>query len=124
MDADTLDVEVVVAETVEEQMEYGAICIHGRNLGTPGGADLMCGYCEEGMDTWVDDSRYALFLSVKEPLEHKPPLSYRPMFSWRESIAEDAWTEMYDWANKTITAQADWSFAHWNVFEMEKGYWI
>lgn len=36
-------------ESVAEQIEYGMnICIHGRNLGTPGGADLMCGDCEAG----------------------------------------------------------------------------
>ena len=36
-------------ESVAEQIEYGIdICIHGRNLGTPGGADLMCGDCEAG----------------------------------------------------------------------------
>ena len=35
-------------ESLREQVEYGNYCIHGTNIGTPGGADLMCGACEDG----------------------------------------------------------------------------
>ena len=38
-------------ESLQEQIEYGDRCIHGTNIGTPGGADLMCGACEEGLTT-------------------------------------------------------------------------
>lgn len=49
-----------MAETVQEQMEYGSYCKHGTNVGTPGGADLMCHNCEMGYDTWYDDPAWIL----------------------------------------------------------------
>ncbi len=39
-----------MAETVEEQIEYGDHCEpHGNPVGTPGGADVMCQLCELGL---------------------------------------------------------------------------
>lgn len=36
-------------EPLWEQVAYGDHCMHGTAIGTPGGADLMCGPCEMGM---------------------------------------------------------------------------
>lgn len=49
-----------MSESLNEQIQYGMRCQHGTSLGTPGGADLMCGYCEDGLDVWVDDPRFRL----------------------------------------------------------------
>ena len=50
-------------ETLAEQIEYGDHCIHGVNIGTPGGADLMCGLCEDGCNMLHDDPSYTLLLT-------------------------------------------------------------
>lgn len=49
-------------ESLQEQIEYGGHCIHGTNVGTPGGADLMCGLCEQGLDQWVPDPQFELMI--------------------------------------------------------------
>ena len=54
-------------ESIREQIEYGTRCVHGIPLGTPGGADLMCGLCEDGLTTWVDDPLYELTLDITSP---------------------------------------------------------
>lgn len=51
-------------ESLQEQIEYGSYCVHGTALGTPGGADLMCGLCEEGWTWWVESPRYGLFIET------------------------------------------------------------
>lgn len=51
-------------ESIREQIEYGSRCVHGTALGTPGGADLMCGACEDGLTWWVESPRYGLFLET------------------------------------------------------------
>lgn len=40
-------------ETLREQLELGGWCIHGTQVGTPGGADLVCRYCEDNW-TWEE----------------------------------------------------------------------
>jgi len=42
----------------------GDRCVHGTYIGTPGGADYMCGYCEEGLDFWVEDPSYRLTVQL------------------------------------------------------------
>jgi hypothetical protein len=50
-------------ESVEEQIEYGNHCgPHGNPVGTPGGADIMCQLCEDGLTTWVEDPSWSLRL--------------------------------------------------------------
>lgn len=41
-------------ESDREQLEYGRYCMHGTNVGTPGGADFMCGLCESDYVYWDD----------------------------------------------------------------------
>jgi len=53
-----------MSETVEEQMYYGDHCKHGTNIGTPGGADLMCQLCELGLDTWVANPAYEMMFEI------------------------------------------------------------
>ena len=52
-------------ESLQEQIEYGRWCEHGQPLGTPGGADLMCGYCESGLTEWVEDRHMTLVVDIE-----------------------------------------------------------
>ena len=70
-----------MAETVEEQMEYGSFCKHGTNIGTPGGADLMCFHCEMGYDTWHNDPSWEMEVRLN--------LDGRWISPWMK--AKDAW---------------------------------
>ena len=49
-----------MSESIWEQVVYGDRCMHGTPIGTPGGADLMCGYCEDGYTTWVPERTFEL----------------------------------------------------------------
>lgn len=53
-----------MAEDMLDMMLYGDHCQHGVNVGTPGGIDLMCGYCESGFTEWVEDPQYALIPTI------------------------------------------------------------
>lgn len=53
-----------MAESIEDQMYYGDHCKHGTNIGTPGGADLMCHWCEMGMDTWVANPAFEMMFEI------------------------------------------------------------
>ena len=55
-----------MAETIEEQIEYGDRCTpHGNPVGTPGGADIMCSLCEGGLTNWVPDQSWVLWIGPK-----------------------------------------------------------
>ena len=41
-----------MAEDMRDMELYGRRCMHGVNVGTPGGFDLMCGFCEDGYTQW------------------------------------------------------------------------
>lgn len=73
-----------MAEELYEQIAYGDYCRHGVALGTPGGADLICGYCEAGLDIWVDDPKWELWAIFVDGDAQWP---IRIKCSWRESDA-------------------------------------
>lgn len=52
--------ESTMAESDWEQLAYGNHCKHGTAIGTPGGADFMCGLCEMGFDVWVPEPTFQL----------------------------------------------------------------
>jgi hypothetical protein len=57
-----------MAESVEEQIEYGGYCsTHGNPIGTPGGADIMCHLCEVGFTKWVENPEYTLQMRLMSP---------------------------------------------------------
>jgi len=58
-------------ESLQEQIEYGTWCMHGQPLGTPCGADLMCGLCEDGLTHWVEDPYLTLELTL-DGARHRP----------------------------------------------------
>ncbi len=45
-------------------------CMHGTYVGYPGGPDYICGYCEDGMNTLVIDSRYELVINPDTASSH------------------------------------------------------
>ncbi len=73
-------------ETVAEQIEYGTRCVHGHNVGTPGGADLMCPLCEDGYTKWVEDPSYSLAFTFGDLDEWATrQAALEGYVSWRES---------------------------------------
>lgn len=76
-------------ESIREQIEYGTRCVHGIPLGTPGGADLMCGLCEDGLTTWVDDPLYELTLDITSPTTGTVLTDLYQGVGWRASMLHD-----------------------------------
>jgi len=115
-----------MAETVEEQMEYGTLCVHGRNLGTPGGADLMCGWCEDGYTHWVDDPSYMLYVGFRQV----PPkeAAFAMPISWRQSEltkGEVDWGYVADCLGVGMAGMSPEMAGpfQWRVYQVEGGYW-
>ena len=113
-----------MAETVEEQMEYGSYCMHGRNLGTPGGADLMCGDCEAGYTHWYDDPQYGLFFGFNQE-----PISSVGR-TWRQSDLDSGltWAYISDRVEFTGYDENDdvrqvMRQFQWQVKKINDGYW-
>ena len=44
----------------------GSYCVHNHYIGTPGGADFMCGLCEDGLTYFVSDPAYRLVITVAD----------------------------------------------------------
>jgi hypothetical protein len=63
-------------ESIQEQVEYGGRCQHGTAIGTPGGADLMCGLCEDGFDTWVEDPYFTLTIRTGNGSLYRPQTGF------------------------------------------------
>jgi hypothetical protein len=65
----------------------GDHCVHGTYVGTPGGADYICGLCEDGLDYWVEDPSYELTISVNDG-----PVFVAGSAHWPSNIAgRDRW---------------------------------
>lgn len=86
-------------ESLQDQIEYGRHCMHGTNIGTPGGADLMCGNCEMGWTWWVDSARYGLFIETVAS-----GLTSGAVVEWSDPLEADddyiarAWSRIAEWA--------------------------
>lgn len=116
-----------MAESIAEQMEYGDHCKHGTNIGTPGGADLMCHWCEMGMDTWVNNPRFELMFEVKWN-DHVLLQATKTNISWRKR--DDQFFAMSSVmqlvAEHDLIAQesdAEVVMTYW-VEQRESGYWV
>ena len=65
----------------------GDRCVHGTYVGTPGGADFMCGLCEDGLDYWVEDPSYELMIGLNDG-----PAFVAGSAHWLSNIAKrDRW---------------------------------
>ena len=77
-----------MSETDQEQLEYGNVtCVHGMNLGTPGGADFMCGECESGFDKRVEcpECGHVMFVQANEQIVSCMTSTFR------RDMAKDLW---------------------------------
>jgi len=117
-----------MSETLQEQIEYGSRCKpHGVPLGTPGGADLMCGLCESGMTTWVADKHYELvyYANVDWPIKfgslgyESDGINADNIFEWVLEVVEDIVPDhnLEDWQ---LLARLGWK---WGVRVESNGYW-
>jgi hypothetical protein len=75
-------------ESEREQLLYGDHCIHGTAIGTPGGADFLCGLCEDGYDTWVEDPTYELTIQL-DIMAYPTAIT-----SWQASNIETKWEQL------------------------------
>lgn len=115
-----------MAEDMYDQMLYGRRCKHGTNIGTPGGPELLCGYCESGLDTWVPKPWFELWFSATfDGVETIVPTSTRT--GWR---ADDPVTRVYKAIRKMVDAHQgiadDSPYAvvfTYEVRQMDAGYW-
>ena len=63
-------------EYFQSRGEY--YCKHGVYTGSPGGADYMCGYCEDG----VSDEEYAAILKTNREYEEREQRRKRGAREW------------------------------------------
>ena len=113
-------------ESLHEQIEYGSWCQHGQPLGTPGGADLMCGYCEDGLDTWVEDPYMVLVLTL-DGARHRPSsgfwasdLDLHPPVAELRRLAKFK-AELVFWSDLAAEADCPISF---EMVQGRGGYWV
>ena len=119
-------------ESEREQLLYGNHCIHGTATGTAGGADFMCGLCEDGMDKWVEDIGYALqFRFSDAPLDDEWAHPWTKVAEWRASNppaindiharkSVDSWFDLFN--DPTISRDTMAKIQH-RVAVTSKGYW-
>lgn len=69
-----------------DELDYGHYCIHGTNIGTPGGTDYLCGLCESGFDTPVSVATYEVGVGVSD--QRLWPPSTKPHFSRDDALAD------------------------------------
>ena len=115
-------------ETVAEQMEYGRTCVHGYNLGTPGGADLMCPLCEDGYTKWVDDPQYGLAFTFGDLDEWTTRrVAYESGISWSESEGIEVGIERFTQRMEAIydiDGFEDYMGKfRWQFVKTHNGYW-
>ena len=119
-------------ESLREQILYGDHCMHGTAIGTPGGADLMCGYCEDGMTTWHEDIGYTLwFRFTDQDLNDDMGVPWSRITDWRASNPPSfdsirplrsmrSWWEMF---NAPDISRDTMSLIQHKVSISSKGYW-
>jgi len=106
-------------ESEREQLLYGDHCRHGTAIGTPGGADFMCHYCEMGLNTWVKEVSYELMFSLDAMVN---PIR---ITTWFDFDIEEKWQRLVDTMPNDIWCSPE-ALAENPVFEVRvasTGYW-
>lgn len=107
-------------ETLQEQILYGSYCQHGTALGTPGGADLICGMCENGFNRWVMDPQYALFVGLEMDTEVHPGTRATLYWSASEPIS---FRRLYRIVRRYTGLIELGLTPHYTVEQIASGYW-
>ncbi len=98
-------------------------CIHGAYVGTPGGADHICGFCEAGMRTWVEDPTFQLYIGWKS--DDGETAVFPSGITWRYSQL----LSPYDWSRVTARLtefhekMPEGHVVAAEVHRMSDGYW-
>jgi len=112
-------------ESEREQLQYGSTCKHGTSLGTPGGADFMCGYCESGFDYWILDPSFKLGLAFNPDHDGRVPLE--PIgYSYRLSDIEGQERALNQLVAVVLVPELKQSFLHnceFGAIQLDDGYW-
>lgn len=117
-----------MAEELWEQVIYGDHCVHGTPIGTPGGADLMCMWCEDGYTHWLDDTwtQYTWYLrafnsATGEWFDEGEEWDYGAILKRTDSPPDHFYLEAFDNAN--VAAKSDWIILIGFTSE-RKGEWV
>ena len=65
-------------QTLYDPPDGSTRCKHGTYIGTPGGPDLMCGWCEDG----VSDEDFALYLHNQEQAAKRTHIRHTLTVFW------------------------------------------
>ena len=114
-----------MAESIEEQIEYGNRCEpHGNPVGTPGGADIMCHECEMGYNTWVDDPLWRLQVGPKGGPAYFHTFSFREgeyrnpsIQTKRKMVSMKHFLEMFGTEDAALTE------FYYEMHSIAAGYW-
>lgn len=122
-----------MAETLEDQLYYGRTCVHGRNVGTPGGYDILCGDCEMGYTKWVDEPLFQLQSTWEHPNES------RPVTMWADGklavyYRRGEWEHRNEWADAYMDRLRNWGeiagkvkdsggTVTFQMVQVDAGYW-
>jgi len=117
-------------ESLREQILYGDHCMHGTAIGTPMGADLMCGWCEDGYTKWVDDIGYTLWFKFDDN-DRDTSVTWTKVSSWRASNppaigdihARRSVGSWFDLFNVPEVSRETMSKVWHKVTVTSKGYW-
>lgn len=125
--------ETSMAESDWEQQAYGNHCMHGTAVGTPSGADFMCGWCEDGYTHWRDDPLFNLEWRIRVREGYSKNNEWTPWmegkgkvlrgYGWRESSGfHAAWGVICD-AAFTFHNDLPAIEYEWRVRQVDDGYW-
>jgi hypothetical protein len=120
-----------MSESLQEQIEYGSRCMHGTALGTPGGADLMCGLCESGLTEWVPDPKYGLGFTYGDidPYSMRQQARHSRVSWWGSDDPSIGWALIWEQVKSLseVTTSEDKTIVNmlrWQAIKIEDGYWV
>jgi len=102
-----------------DELDYGRYCQHGYNIGTPGGSDFLCHYCEMGQTVPAVATRWHVYLgevevdSAGEPIRMPHLTTLNTLHTKQAALKSYAyWIDMcvkYGWR----TREGNWLLICW-----------
>jgi hypothetical protein len=121
-----------MAESEWEQLIYGDVCKHGTAIGTPGGADFLCGLCESGMDYWIPEPSFQVFMAFNPDHDGSVPATrWRDRYLLSDVLSQEliiqSIIQMYVGLMEDPEASDVWEQTlqgmEWEVKQVADGYW-